>query len=42
MMDKYKQFIRKGVDLVYNANISLLEALTNFKKVVKVAEENVK
>jgi len=34
MVDKHKNFIRKGADLVYTANISLLEALTGFKMVV--------
>jgi len=34
MVDKHKQFIRKGGDLVYTANITLLEALTGFKMVV--------
>jgi len=34
MIDKHKKFIRKGADLVYTADIGLVEALTGFKMVV--------
>ena len=34
MVEKHKQFLRKGADLVYTANITLLESLTGFKLVV--------
>jgi DnaJ family protein A protein 2 len=34
MVEKHKKFIRKGADLVYNADISLYEALTGFKLVI--------
>jgi len=35
MQEKHKKFIRKGADLVYNLDISLLEALTGFKVVLE-------
>jgi len=34
MVEKHKKFIRKGADLVYTADITLMEALTGFKMVV--------
>jgi DnaJ family protein A protein 2 len=34
-VEKHKKFIRKGADLVYNADISLLEALTGFEIVIE-------
>ncbi len=34
MVEKHKKFNRKGADLVYNADITLYEALTGFKIVV--------
>lgn len=33
-MEKHKNFVRKGADLVYKAQISLLQALTGFKFVL--------
>lgn len=39
VVDKHKNFIRKGADLVYTANISLLEALSSFKFVVTHLDE---
>lgn len=35
MQEKHKKFVRKGADLVYNAEITLLEALTGFKLVIE-------
>ena len=35
MLEKHAKFIRKGADLVYNVDITLLEALTGFKIVVE-------
>jgi DnaJ family protein A protein 2 len=35
MIEKHKRFIRKGADLVFNASISLLEALTGFEMIVE-------
>jgi DnaJ family protein A protein 2 len=35
MVQKHKKFIRKGADLVYNASISLVEALTSFEFVIE-------
>jgi len=35
MIEKHKKFIRKGADLVYNASITLLEALTGFEMLVE-------
>ncbi len=34
MIEKHKKFLRKGADLVYSADISLLEALTGFELVI--------
>jgi DnaJ family protein A protein 2 len=34
-VEKHKKFIRKGADLVYTADISLLEALTGFEFIVE-------
>lgn len=34
-IEKHKKFYRKGADLVYNADISLLEALTGFELVME-------
>jgi len=34
-IEKHKKFIRKGADLVYTADISLLEALTGFEIVIE-------
>jgi len=34
-VEKHKRFYRKGADLVYNADISLLEALTGFELVIE-------
>jgi DnaJ family protein A protein 2 len=34
MIEKHKKFLRKGGDLVYTADITLLEALTGFKIVI--------
>ena len=34
VVEKHKLYLRKGADLVYTANITLLEALTGFKLVV--------
>ena len=39
VIDKHKSFIRKGADLVYTANISLVEALSGFKIVVSHLDE---
>ena len=39
MIEKHKNFIRKGADLVFTADISLLEALTGFKIVVTHLDE---
>ena len=33
-LEKHKHFVRKGADLIYKANISLLEALTGFKVLI--------
>jgi DnaJ family protein A protein 2 len=33
-IEKHKSFVRKGADLVYRAQISLLQALTGFKFVL--------
>lgn len=33
-VDKHKSFLRKGADLIYKADISLLEALTGFSLVI--------
>jgi len=35
LVEKHKKFIRKGADLVYTADISLLEALTGFQLVIE-------
>jgi len=35
MIDKHKKFIRKGADIVYNASITLLEALTGFEMIIE-------
>ena len=35
LVQKHKRFIRKGADLVYTADISLLEALTGFELVIE-------
>ncbi len=35
LMQKHKKFIRKGADLVYNSDISLLEALTGFELLIE-------
>ncbi len=34
-IQKHKRFIRKGADLVYNADISILEALTGFELLIE-------
>jgi len=34
MVEKHKQFLRKGGDIVYSADISLLESLTGFKLII--------
>jgi DnaJ family protein A protein 2 len=35
MVQKHKKFIRKGADLVYNASITLVEALTGFEMLIE-------
>ena len=35
LVEKHKRFIRKGADLLYNVDISLLEALTGFELVIE-------
>lgn len=35
MVEKHKTFIRKGADLIYNASISLVEALTGFELIIE-------
>jgi len=35
MQEKHSRFVRKGADLVYNLDITLLEALTGFKVVLE-------
>jgi DnaJ homolog subfamily A member 2 len=34
MIDKHKEFLRKGADLVYSLDVSLLEALTGFTRII--------
>jgi DnaJ family protein A protein 2 len=34
-VEKHKKFIRKGADLVFNANITLIEALTGFEFLIE-------
>jgi DnaJ family protein A protein 2 len=40
-VDKHKKFIRKGADLVYTADISLLEALTGFELTIEHLDKRI-
>jgi len=41
LVEKHKKFIRKGADLVYNADITLLEALTGFELIIEHLDKRI-